>query len=124
MTITTTFQSTVRTNVLNLLSTEITHIAVGDDDTAFDEAQSTLQSETYREALLSTPSIIVNSISFTILLDVLENNGNDIRESGTFDNSVGGNMWTRNLTNLISKDSTIEVTIEEQILVETENGDI
>ena len=92
----------------NLQENIVTHIAVGSDNTTPDESDTSLGSETYREALYNS-NVSSNIALFDARLDVTENNGNTINEVSTQDASSGGNMQTRNLTTSFTKTSSNEV---------------
>ena len=80
------------------LYTNITHIGVGTDNTAFDVAQTALVAETDRNALfgqLLSDNVVRKDVRF----DETENNDNTVREIGTFNAASSGTMYTRNLTN-------------------------
>ena len=89
------------------LNSNITHIAVGNDNTTPTTGDTTLGSEDYREAQFSS-NLSNNIVTNDLRLDVTENNGNTINEAGTFDASSGGNMYTRNLTTSFAKTSSKE----------------
>lgn len=119
-----TYMTNATTNFIATLSPLLTHIAVGDDDTTPTVLDTALGNETFREALFDTVVTTSNSISINIFLDTSENNSNDIKETGVFDAASSGNMYSRSLTNVISKDSSKEVFIELQYNFSTENTDL
>ena len=112
--------NSIRTQVLNEIQTEISHLGVGDSDVLPQTSDTVLGNETYRDALLSQ-SITGNVYSALIFMDVTENNGNNILEQGSFNAAAAGDMFNRSLTNLIVKDANTEVTIELSITVEVIN---
>ena len=107
-----------RSAVITALDTNITHGAVGDDDTAPAEGDTTLTSETYRDAEFSK-TIGATSFSTTIFMDTAENNSNDIKETGTFNAGAGGTMYNHSLTNIISKTVDGEVFVENKFNITT-----
>jgi len=117
MSVTTFARGAIRDDFLTFLVATITHLAVGDDDTAPTEGDTTLGNETFREATISS-SVTLQGASFQIFMDTTENNGNDIKEIGSFDDPTTGNMYTRDLTNVIVKTVNIEVFAE--VLIDEE----
>jgi len=122
--VTITYMNLARTNFINNLESNITHIAVGDDDTTPTESDTTLGNETFIDALFDVIVSTSTTLSMTMFMDTVDNNGNDIKETGVFDASSGGNLYNHSLTNIISKDSTIEVFIETQFKFSVENTNI
>jgi len=113
--------SSARTDFISQLNTLITHTATGDDDTTPTVSDTTLGNETLREVYFDKVLISTTGIGFTMFQDTADNNGEDIKETGLFDASSGGNLYSHSLTNAISKDSAKEVFIETQINVLLEN---
>jgi len=113
---TTGFLSTVKTGVLDLIETEATHMAVGDDDTTPTAADTALGNEltrkTVQEVTRGTSDVIVS-----MFLNSTESNGNSLKEVGIFNASSAGDMMERNTFTTINKSSSIEVWIdvEEQV---------
>lgn len=120
MVVTQTSLNSIRTQVLNSIQTEISHIAIGSDNTAPDVTDTALGSEITRESLVDE-DILIDTYSTYIFLDTTEANGNTIREMGAFNQASGGTMFNRALTNEIAKDSTKEVTVQLDITVATVN---
>lgn len=96
-----------------VFSTNVTHIATGSGTTAPLVGDTTLETETYREVAIST-NTATTSFTIEIFQDISENNVNNIAEVGVFDAGSGGNMYSRNLTNIIQKSNTNEVFLEVQ----------
>ena len=115
------YMSSARTDFISQLNTLITHTATGDDDTTPTVSDTTLGNETLREVYFDKVLISTTGIGFTMFQDTADNNGEDIKETGLFDASSGGNLYSHSLTNAISKDSAKEVFIETQINVLLEN---
>jgi len=115
------YMSSARTDFITQLNTLITHTATGDDDTTPTVSDTTLGNETLREVYFDKVLISTTGIGFTMFQDTADNNGEDIKETGLFDASSGGNLYSHSLTNAISKDSAKEVFIETQINVLLEN---
>ena len=122
--ITALYQTTSINDSVTELASNITHIAVGDDNTAPTTSDTALGNETYREALFDPITTTPVSVSATMFMDVTENNGNDIKETGTFNAGAGGTMYNRALTNVIAKDATNEVFIEINFLFSSVNIDL
>ena len=111
MVVSSTFINTIREAVADDFETNLSHIATGDTDTpAPADTDTTLNNETYREALFAESSN--GTYNATLFLDTAENNGNDIKECGLFTAAVAGDMYAHNLTNVIQKSTSIEVFIE------------
>lgn len=113
---TNTFQGTAVDNIITELNNTITHMAVGDDDTTPTISDTTLGNETFRDALFDTTTA-TDTISFISFLDTTENNGDDIKEEGLFDDPTTGDMYQRGLTNLIEKTSSVETFIEVRLAI-------
>lgn len=116
--ITNSFQTNVKTNFLNSLSNSITHMGVGDDNTTPLKTDTTLGNETYRESIFKTNSG-PDFIFWDLRLDETENNGNTIKEVGTFDASSGGNLYTRNLTTSFDKTNLKQAYYSVKIITTT-----
>ena len=107
-------------DALDSMESSISHMAVGSDGTTPTESDTALGAETFRETLFSEES---SSFIYQaeIFLDSSENNGNTVRETGSFDASSGGTMYTRNLTNDIVKDSSVELFVTLTITFDAQN---
>ena len=103
-----------RDSFLTLLVSTITHIATGDDDTTPTINDTALGNQTIIEAVFDS-GVGSTGAFFQMFQDTADNNGNDIKEEGLFDAASSGDMYTHNLTNVISKDSSTEVFIENKI---------
>lgn len=104
------FIDTITTQIADQFETDLSHMAVGDDDTTPVDTDTTLGNETYREAMFSESS--TTEYRAELFLDTTENNGNDIKEAGLFTAGAGGDMYARALINVINKSTSIEVFIE------------
>ena len=113
--------SAIQTTVLSSISSGVTHIAVGSGTTAPSVTDTTLVTETYRDAVLSEITA-GNTYTAQLYLDTTEDNGNNIKEIGLFSASSGGTMYERALTNIIAKTSSVEVFAEINIMVSVENA--
>ena len=99
------------------LNTNVSHFATGDDDTTPTDDDTTLNKETYREALFDTDQKTYY-IEFQSYQDSTENNTNSIKEAGLFDAGAAGNCYAHALTNNISKTSSVEVFLGFRITFE------
>lgn len=110
----------VGNEILTDIQADVSHIAVGDDNTTPTTSDTSLGNETYRESFRNEE--IINHKLFTeIFMDISENNGNNIREAGVFNAASGGDMFSRSLTNELSKTSTREVFVQIDIFVTAVN---
>lgn len=111
--------TSLRSNIKDDIETDITHIAVGDDNTSPSSGQTDLVSETFRSAVDSTDKTsIIDEITSSMTILTTENNGNTIKEVGGFDDSSGGSMAFRNvLGTVINKTSDISVQIDTVIAI-------
>jgi len=96
------------TNAQNAAATDldgnVTHIAVGDDNTTPVVGNTALGNETYRGSLFSE-SLTNNVVVKDIRIDEASNNGNTVNEIGTFDAASSGNMSNHKLTTSVAKTS-------------------
>lgn len=93
--------------IISDMDTNITHVGYGSGSTTPVTTDTTLETETFRNAKLSSVEN-VTSIRVISRLESADNN-NVNAEIGTFDAASGGNMFTRNLLNVFTKDSTMVV---------------
>ncbi len=119
MTVTQGFIDSITSAVITQFETDLSHMAVGDDDTTPVDTDTTLGNETYREAFFN--EVTDTTYRAELFLDTTENNGNDIKECGLFTAGAGGDMYARSLTNVINKTTSIEVFIEYVINFEVIN---
>lgn len=89
----------------------ITHIATGDDNTIPLVSNTNLGNETDRE-LIDNKSKTAIELNSDILQDITQNNGNDIKEIGVFDDAISGTMYIHSLTSVITKDANTEAFIK------------
>lgn len=76
----------------------LTHMAIGTGTTAAAPADTTLESEAFREAITDITKDLPNGLYiFTMILEPSQGNVT-IAEVGTFDADTAGNMGTRDLT--------------------------
>jgi hypothetical protein len=113
-------RSGTRTSFLNVLLSTITHIGTGDDNTAPTVTDTSLGNETVREAVFDS-GISGTGVFFQMFQDTADNNGFNIEEEGLFDALSGGTLYTHNLTNVIIKNSSTEVFIENKINESVDN---
>jgi len=100
------------------------YVGVGSGTNPESAADTTLQSETFREQYADKIKDDNNgTYLWSIQMGLTENNGNDINEIGVFDASSSGNMALRKLlSNGITKTSDKEVWIDVQVKVEVLNS--
>ena len=120
--ITTSYQSSVISNYISTLSPLVTHMAVGDDNTTPVIGDTTLGNQTYIDSIF-TSNTGGDFVFWDLRLDTTENNGNTIKEIGTFDAASSGNMFTRNLTTVFDKTSSKEAYYQVRLKIDTEITD-
>lgn len=89
------------------LNSNITHIAVGDDNTPYSVGDTSLGNQTFIQTI-DTQKVSSNVVTADVRLDATENNGNDIDEIGLLDAASSGNLYTRNITTNFAKTSSNE----------------
>jgi len=116
MTNMTTFLTAVKGQIKTYTLTKATHIAVGTGTTAETAADTTLETEGVREAIIDS-SEGTSDVVVSLFLGSTEGNGSDYTEVGAFDAAADGNMMMRRTFPAIEKTSAIDiwVDIEEQI---------
>lgn len=100
----------VQTQVINFLISEISHIATGTGTTPFTSNNTTLESETYRDAIVGTAKQTGNKIRYKLNQDINENNGVEVNEIGTFNASSAGDMYSRSLLQGFDKTINVDFT--------------
>ena len=120
--ITSIYQNGARDNFFTQLITDMSHIAVGDDNTAPVIGDTGLGNETYIKAVTVTQTGL-NLVS-KATLTTTENNSNNVKELGLFDAASGGNLYLRDLTTVIAKDSDTEIRLSNILTVNTTNEDL
>lgn len=113
---TTGFLNTIKSGIQDTITTNATHLAVGDDNTTPTVGDTALGNELLRKARQETTQG-VSDVIISLFINSLEGNGNDLKEVGMFDAAAAGNLLERNIFTTISKSSSLEVwiDIEEQI---------
>jgi hypothetical protein len=114
MTETTLLLNDLRDTSVDRIDDTHTYIAVGDDNTTPTAGDTTLGNETFRDAVNSTDTSTPGTITKSIIIEASEDNGNDVKEVGTFNAAASGTMWNRNLVNTISKTSDIILYLDIQ----------
>ena len=109
---------TLTNYVMNFIQTNLTHIAVGTDNTPPTTSDTALGNEVLRKAAqeISVDSIN-NTVTASMWIASTEANGTTLQEVGTFDSDTDGNMLSRNTFNAIPKDDTMEVWIDIEFTV-------
>lgn len=92
-------------------STAPTHIATGVGTISANESDSSLGSEVGREAINST-SRDGKKVTYTITLDSLQLNGNDLTEVGLLNASTNGDLFQRSVFAAISKTNAFEIQVD------------
>ena len=121
MTLQTNILATIETGAVTILSSEVSHLAVGDGTSTPLVSQTALDNETYRDAIFNTATT-ANTYTTSLYLDVTEANGSSIAEIGAFDSSSGATMISRNLTNVAAKTSSKEFYYDVKFEVEALNN--
>jgi len=105
------------------VDTRITHIAVGDSNTAVAKTQTALGNQLLIKEIYPTPDTgcgitLVNNetVQFEILIDDTELNGNTIREMGLFSHTFTNFMISRLLTGNLSKSSDVQFLIKYRVI--------
>lgn len=122
MVLTTNFINDLKSNMKTRIDTDITHAAVGDDDTAPTAADTVLGNETFRDAIDDVDTSAANTVTASLRILTTENNGNDVKEFGTFDDASAGTMWTRNTMTTIAKTSDIQLFLDAQVTINMVEG--
>ena len=112
----------VESGAVATIQSYITHIAVGDDDTAIAVADTALYSEVLREEALTPIITTANTLTASLFLDVTEANGETIKEIGVFNANSGGTMVSRNLTIPKEKTANKEFFYDNKYTIRAENG--
>lgn len=95
-------------------ATAPTHIAVGADSTAVTKEDTELLDEKHREEIGA--SLYGDDwVSFSILLDTTQQNGEDLKEFGLLNAATNGDMFQRAVHTVISKHSQLEVEYEMRL---------
>ena len=109
--ITEVFINEVSKLIINDIYNKINYIGVGSDGSSNIFNNNFLFNEVVRKQVISKNKKDSSAI-FSFYLSNGEYNGNVFKEVGTFDNSVDGNMFSRNVINGFVKDSTKELWID------------
>ena len=123
MTITSPIITNIKTAALAEFDTA-SHIGFGTGTTPPSPLDTDLETPVTRKAFDETAlkNIPAGTYDFSATLGLTEGNGNDIAETGLFDAVSGGNMFLRKLLNtIISKTSSVELSIGMRVTVEVTN---
>ncbi len=96
-----------------------THMATGTDNTPFDEEDTALNTEVGRYTIASTTNIDPDTVTFTVVVNAAQLNGNTFKEEGLLNASVAGDLFARFTHANIVKTTSIEV--EYQITIKLVN---
>jgi len=120
--VTATYMNNARNSLFNQFINNISHIAVGDDNTTPVVTDTSLGNQTYIESATVTQSGL--SITSKTVLEITENNGNTVKELGIFDRESLGNMYTRTLTTVVDKDSDTVIRLSNILTLNTQNTNL
>ena len=94
------------------LQEEITHLALGDDDSTPATSDDSLNNEVFRKATTDN-SQNQNNLTASTFIDYTEANGNTIREVGLFAGpDTSDRMWNHAVVSDIVKDSDRTITVD------------
>ena len=116
MVLTQTFLDEVRDQVKQQISDDFLYVAVGTDNTTPSSSDTSLGNEVLRKARQETTSGTDYRI-VSMWVNSTEANGNSLKEVGTFNQSSGGSMWTRNTFTSLSKTDSMEVWIDVKVTI-------
>lgn len=102
----------IRTRVKADIAALATHIAVGDDNTTPTPADTTLANEVFRDSVDEVDQSPADKVIVSLRVNTTEANGNDIKETGSFNAGAAGTMWSRDTLNSISKTDDINLFID------------
>lgn len=114
------------TNLLNeirdavqteLKNNQLTHGAIGTDNTTPTAGDTALGSEVFIDAADEYDVTVANKLTASLRVLTTEANGNTIVEVGWFDAASGGDMKTHDLVNSIDKTSDIQLYIDSEITI-------
>ena len=116
MTNTTVFLDAVKESIKTFTLTKSTYMAVGTGTTTATVNDTTLETETERNARQEY-TLGTSDVTVSLFLSSAEGNGDDLTEVGALDASSSGNLMMRTTFPVISKTSAKDVWIdvEEQI---------
>ena len=117
MTLTNTALAAIRDAAATHLDTTYTHAAVGDDATAEDATDTTLGNEQLRKTFQETTGPTAGVWTASMRIATTEDNGNNIKEVGIFDDPTTGTMLNRKLTTVFAKTASDEVWIDVEFTV-------
>jgi len=117
MTLTTNLLTRQRDAIKADLQTIMLFGAVGDDNTAPTPSDTTLGNETFRSAIDAFDNSVSDAITASLVIGSAENNGNDIEETGWFDDVTAGTMWMRFILTTITKTSDIQLFLDTTVTI-------
>lgn len=94
--------------------TEFTHGAVGTDSTAPLASDTTLGTETFRDAVDEVDTSQATSGIASLRVMTSEANGDALVEVGFLDAVAAGNLWTRNTFTVINKTADLQCFFDVQ----------
>lgn len=95
------------------ISADVTHLAVGDDDSVTPAStDASLNNEVFRKGV-STYTQVDNTIEASTVIDTGEANGNTFKEVGLFAGpNLGDRMWNHSIIASVQKDSSRTITLD------------
>ena len=84
------------------------HVAIGTDNTPYNEDDTALTTEVTRIAV-DTQTLTNKKVEFAATLNSAQGNGNTYEEVGLFSAESAGSMFQRSVFNGIDKDANIEL---------------
>jgi len=112
MGVTNSFGTATLADVISYLVANTTHVAIGTGTTAFTTGDTTLETETVRNAR-QTYSQTTSSVTTSGYFNSTQGNGTSITEYGVFNAGAAGTMASRDLATAIAKTSSIEIWVDE-----------
>ncbi len=112
----------IRDQTKSRIETLFTNSGVGNDGTTPTAADTELGNEQFRDTIDEFDDSVTNSVTASLRILSTENNGNGIRETGWFNASSGGTMWTRDTITVINKTSDIQVFLDTTITINVSEG--
>ena len=110
----------IRDLISGTSSSYVTHIAIGTGTTAFNDADTALETEVLRKAFETSTDSDSQTI-YEMWISSTEANSNTLSEVGIFNASSSGTMLCRDTFTGIAKDNTKEVLIEVKVVISDES---
>lgn len=117
MVITSTLLTRIRSDVKTDLQALFTHGAIGTGTTAATAADTTLETEVFRDTIDTFDTSASDKVVATLIVGLSEANSNAISEVGWLDAGAAGNLWTHNIITVINKTSDIQLFLDTSITI-------